>query len=243
MSPSPTSRTAGRQRAAEMHRRQGSRDKRRHVLLVSCGVVVAVLMLFALGIGISQSQNEATGTAAPAGLVDGAIVSGDPEAPVTVTLYEDFQCPACQAFEQAVGPTIDELRDAGDVRVEQRPLAFLDRASTDRYSSRALNAVGCVLDTAPNAVEPFIDLLFAQQPAEGGAGLSDDRLAQLASDAGAGEVGECVRNEALLSWTQLMTERGQEAGVTSTPTVLVDGRALQDRSEQGLRAAVQAATS
>lgn len=243
MSPSPTSSTAGRQRAGELHRQQRRRDQRRRVLLVSGAVVASVLVLIALGIGISQSQGGATDAAAPSGLVDGAIVSGEPDAPVTVTLYEDFQCPACQAFAQAVGSTLDELRDAGTIRVEQRPLAFLDRASTDRYSSRALNAVGCVLDRSPATVEPFIDLLFAQQPAEGGPGLSDTRLTELAGNAGAGDVDSCIRTEAFRGWARLRTERAQQAGVTSTPTVLVNGQVLQDRSPQGLRAAVQAATT
>lgn len=241
--PSSTSRTTTRQRAAEIQRQQRRRDRRRRVLLVSSAVVVTVLMVIALAVGITQSGDDPTGVGAPTGLVDGAIVSGDPQAPVTVTLYEDFQCPACGAFEEAVGPTIDELREAGAIRVEQRPPAFLDRALSDRYSSRALNAVGCVLDAAPSAVEPFIDLLFAQQPAEGGAGLSNARLTALAGDAGAGDVGGCIQNERFRGWTALMTERAVQAGVSSTPTVVVDGQVLQDRSPQGLRAAVRTAGS
>jgi protein-disulfide isomerase len=243
VSPSPASRTSARQRAAELQRHQRTREHRRHVLLVSSSIVVAVLLLIALIIGIGQSENDTADAAAPSGLVDGAIVSGSGDAPVTVTLYEDFQCPACRAFEQSVGPTIDELREAETIRVEQRPLAFLDRASTNRYASRSLNAVGCVVDSTPDAVQRFIDLLFVEQPAEGGAGLSDARLAQIATEAGAGDVGDCIENETFRGWTERMTERAAQAGVNSTPTVLVDGQVLQDRSPQGLREAVQAAAS
>jgi protein-disulfide isomerase len=238
------SRSAARQRAAAQSRRLAQTDGRRRRLVISGAVVVGTLLLIALAIAISQSRDEASGdTAVPTGLVDGAIVSGSADAPVTVTLYEDFQCPACRAFEHSVGPTIDELREAGTIRVEQRPLAFLDRASSDRYSSRALNAVACVLDDEPDAVEPFIDLLFAQQPAEGGAGLSDNRLTDLAGEAGAGGVADCIADERFAGWVAVTTQAALSAGVNSTPTVLVDGQPLQDRSAQGLRAAVQQAAS
>lgn len=238
---SRTSRASARERAAQLYREQAERSRRRRVLLVSSGVVAAVLVVVALVVAVGQSRGGPSAAVVPDGLVDGAIVSGEVDAPVTVTLYEDFQCPACRTFEQAVGPAIDQLRDAGAIRVEQRPLAFLDRASADRYSSRALNAVACVLDTSPEATEPFIDLLFAEQPAEGGAGLSDARLARLAGDAGAAGVARCIADGTFADWVQATTQRVLAGGVTSTPTVLVDGQVLQDRSAEGLRAAVRAA--
>lgn len=239
-----TSPPSAREKAAAVLRRQREQERRRRVLLLSGGAVLVAVLLLVVALAVNRNDAGPATVAAstpPAGLVEGAIVSGDPAAPVTVTLYEDFQCPACAQFERSVGPTLDELREAGAIRVEQRPLAFLDRASTDQYSSRSLNAVACVLDADPTAVSPFIASLFVEQPTEGGAGLSDRRLTELAADAGAAGVGGCVQDGTFRGWVAAMTASATSDGVNSTPTVLVNGQVLQDRTPQGLRAAVQAA--
>lgn len=48
------------------------------------------------------------------------------------------------------------------------------------------------MDSTPSAADPFIDLLFPQQPSEGGAGLSDEQLTALAEEAGAGDAADCI---------------------------------------------------
>ena len=64
-------------------------------------------------------------------------------------------------------------------------MAFLDRASTTNYSSRALDAAAAVVDTAPGSFQAFHDLLYANQPEEGSAGLTDAQLLDYAVQAGA----------------------------------------------------------
>ena len=48
------------------------------------------------------------------------------------------------------------------------------RRSTTNYSSRAANAAACVVNESPEKYADFVNVLFAKQPAEGGAGISDD---------------------------------------------------------------------
>ena len=101
-----------------------------------------------------------------------------------------------------------------------------------------------VVDAAgPEAFPVLHDALFAEQPAEGGAGLSDDRLVELAAEAGATgtAVEEGIRDLRFEGWTERVTEQSSQDGVSSTPTVLVDGRPLADRTAAGLSAAVDAA--
>ena len=131
------------------------------------------------------------------------------------------------------------------MQVTYHPLAFLGRASSDRYSTRALNAAACVLDTAPQAVPALHRSLFDAQPAEGGAGLSDDRLVDLAADAGAApdRVRPCVEDLAFEGWTRRVTDTASQRGVDQTPTVTVDGQPLADLSPDGLRQAVSAAVA
>jgi protein-disulfide isomerase len=117
-------------------------------------------------------------------------------------------------------------------------VAILDRYSTDAYSTRALNAAGVVADAAgPEAFLAFHDLLFANQPAEGGVGLSDDELIALAESG--------IRSLVCEDWTRQVTDAASQAGLTGTPTVLIDGERLDLRqaTPQGLEDAVRAAAT
>lgn len=233
-------------RAAEAQARAAAQRRQRTVIgavVAAVAVVVAVVVVV-----VVQTQRTATSSDAPVpapAAEDGtAFVVGADDAPVTVDVYEDFLCPACRQFEESAGGTLSALVDEGTVQVRYRPMAFLDQASTDDYSTRALNAAAVVADGA--GVEAFVefhDALFAEQPAEGGPGLPDERLIELAAQAGAtgGSVEEGIRELRFEDWTAQVTEAASRAGVTSTPTVLVDGEPLADRSADGLRAAVAAA--
>ena len=113
--------------------------------------------------------------------------------------------------------------------------------STNRYSSRSLNAAACVVDSTPAAFPAFHDTLFAAQPAEGGSGLSDIRLTELAEQAGAPGVGSCIAGERYAGWARSTTDAASRAGANSTPTILVDGTPLREWTDEALRTAVTAA--
>jgi protein-disulfide isomerase len=233
-------------RAAEAAARARAERRRRTVL---GGVWAAVLLVVAVVVVIVvQSGRTATSAdaAVPANTVDGGttIVVGSADAPVTVDLYEDFQCPNCKAFEDATGQTLAQLIADGTVQAHYHGMAFLDTSANDEYSTRALNAAAAVVDAAgPDAFEAFHDLLFANQPAEGGTGLTDDQLVGYASQAGAGgaAVQQEIRDLTYGDWVTNVTDQASKDGVTGTPTVLVDGTTLSDLSPDGLTAAVTAA--
>jgi protein-disulfide isomerase len=131
---------------------------------------------------------------------------------------------------------------AGKVRVEYHPMAFLDDASSTRYSTRALNAAGCVLDTTPSAFEKFHDLLYANQPKEKSAGLPDSQLIDYAKQAGAGDISSCVKDLKFEGWTKRVTDQASKDGVVSTPTVFVDGKKLENVLDPtAVKSAIEAA--
>jgi protein-disulfide isomerase len=225
-------------RRAEARRRRGT----------IAGVVVAVLVV-AVGVGVlvqsrrvSAQRTSASAAAVPGGTSGTAgqsILVGRTSAPVTVTLYEDFQCPICRDFEKTSGSTLRSLVQDGTVKVAYRPIAILDRFSTTQYSTRSLSSVGCLVSSRPQAFVAYHDLLFANQPAENSAGLTDARLAALAKQAGA-DVSGCVTERRYEGWAARVTDQASKDGINGTPTVLVDGKVLQDTSPQGLQAAVAA---
>ncbi len=253
MSSSSTKETARQRiaarRAAEAARRAAEHRRRRTVVGASvAAAVVVVAVVVAIVVQTARTSTTAD-AAAPSGTVAGGdgytFAVGPEDAPVTVDLYEDFQCPNCKAFEDAVGSTLEDLVSAGTVRVVHHGMAFLDTSRNDDYSTRALNAAAVVASTSgTEAFERFHDLLFAHQPDEGtGSGLTDDELIAYAEQAGAGaaDVETGIRDLVYGGWVERATDQASQDGVTGTPTVFVDGTAVRDLSAEGITAAVAAA--
>ena len=240
-----------------MRAEEASRARRRSLLVQ--GGLVAVVLLVVVGItaavlsqrqddttassGSSSSSGSSGSSSTPAGFTpDGVVSVGSDQAPVTLTLVEDFACPACQAFEAANASLFESYAGGDEVRLDYRPIAFLDRVSTDGYSSRALNAAACVVDADEADWPAMHDALYASQPAEGGPGLSEDELVSLAVGAGADEqdVRSCIADDTFGSWVESTTASvTDQSWFTGTPTVLVNGEPLDDVSTAGIQQAVE----
>ncbi len=247
--PTDTRRQSNRERlaarrAAEAAARARAERRRRNLLAGTvAGIVVLVALVVVIVVQTHRTSTSAT-AAAPANAAGTEIVVGSATAPVTVDLYEDFQCPNCKAFEAESGSTLAQLIAAGTVQAHYHGMAFLDTSANDEYSTRALNAAAVVLATAgPDAFQTFHDLLFANQPDEGGSGLTDAQLVDYAGQAGAtGSAVQADINDLTYGdWVKKATDQASKDGVTGTPTVLVAGTKLTDISATGLTDAVTAA--
>ncbi len=149
-----------------------------------------------------------------------------PDAPV-VELYTDFQCPACQSFTETYLSSLRDAADDGKITLVFHQFAFLDRASKNEYSSRSANAATCVYtEGGSTAYLDFYEALFDDQPAEGTAGPGDDELIDLAETVGGTDIDACVSEGAYADYVKDAAESAQEAGVNGTPTVIVDGEAV-----------------
>jgi protein-disulfide isomerase len=152
--------------------------------------------------------------------------------PVPVDAYVDFQCPFCRQFEEHSAAAINELIANDLITLVYHPLSFLDRLSTTRYSSRATSASGCAADGG--RFREYSLALFANQPPEGGPGLSDEQLVEVGRAVGLGnDFAEGVLEHRYIDWGPYNSARAAQRGVTGTPTVYVagakvlpDGRAI-----------------
>ena len=70
------------------------------------GGVAAIALAIAFGArpAASPSQDAVAVAFAPAGIATDGLVLGSPDAPVTIDLFEDFQCPACALWSRTVFP-------------------------------------------------------------------------------------------------------------------------------------------
>ncbi|WP_018178631.1 DsbA family protein [Jongsikchunia kroppenstedtii] len=196
------------------------------------------------GTGTSAAGRSATD--APA-VPDGAIRVGSATPKVVLTAIEDFQCPVCQRFESTFGPTLAKIRAMPDVAIDYHPIAFLDQMSNgNRYSTRAAAASRCVADASQAdgyaAWLKFHQTLFANQPAEGGHGMTDEQLIGYARQSGApASVTDCITSGKYDSWAQTQTRAVLDSGITGTPTVKLNGKTVELSTPDQLLSDVQAA--
>ncbi|MCW3815462.1 thioredoxin domain-containing protein [Micromonospora sp. DR5-3] len=231
----------GQKKAAQVVRAQIAREKRRtRTIITSIAAVVLLVIAGLIGWTVYSSQKSKSFTSPPnANHTGTGIVLG--QGPVTIDLYEDYLCPVCKQFQDTSGPTITQLINENKVRVVYHPVAFLNRFSSTQYSTRSAAASGCAAQGA--RFKEFTDALFAKQPPENSAGLSDNELIDIGASVGVNRdaMSSCVRDGTYKTWTAHVTDDAAKSGVTGTPTVKVNGKELTDRSPEGIKAAVAAA--
>ncbi len=147
-------------------------------------------------------------------------VLGDPDAPVTVIEYGDFECPYCAA----AAPVLKQLVEESDGRVR---LVFRHFPLAGNHPHALTAALAAEAAGAQGAFWPMHDLLFARQDRLGDAALR--AYADSLGLDGSRVVGEAAQEFAgkVMADFQL----GLEDEVAGTPTVVVDGELFSGRVE------------
>jgi protein-disulfide isomerase len=156
-------------------------------------------------------------SASPVTVTNGRpIALGSAEAPVTITLYEDFHCPHCADFEEQFGPIISRAHEVGTARVELYPMAFIDQGSVT-----AANAMACAAEAGFG--HAYYRGLFANHTLK----WSDPQLIELAEKVG-GSPSEafqtCITRRAHADWVTSINAAADTNGVAQTPTMLINGK-------------------
>lgn len=251
-------REEAREHARVMREEARKRAQRRKWWIQGSIGVAAIAILAVIGLvvynGVSASANVANPknmvsngillTSTTKAVTTPAIAKGGNPTPTTqtngagkanITMYVDYQCPYCNEFEKANATQIGQWLDGGIATVEMHPIAILDNSSSGtKYSTRAANAAACVANYDPNKFYAVNSALFANQPAEGGTGLTDSKILSVLKGAGASSaaITTCVKDQTFKDWVTSATTRvltkplpnSTMAKLTGTPTVIVNGQ-------------------
>jgi protein-disulfide isomerase len=230
-----------RQRLAEEREKQKAADKRRRGLFIGAAVI-GVLGLAAVG-GVlaansgKEDKSETSGPAvAPSGAVGKdalAIPVGKDSAKASLAVWEDFRCPACQAFEKTYRATIHELGDAGQLKVQYHLATLIDGNTRGSGSRHAANAAACAQDAGKFTA--YHDVLYDNQPPETEDAFAQDAklidLAKKVDGLDTPAFRSCVEDGTHNTWVDKSNAAFQDGGFGGTPTVLLDGKNLiEDRS-------------
>ncbi|WP_405879149.1 DsbA family protein [Streptomyces sp. NBC_01136] len=223
-----------RERIAVEREKQKAADKRRRALIVGATVVcvlglAAVVGVLAANSGKSKKTTASGPVASPSGATgkDGlAIPVGKESAKSTLTVWEDFRCPACQAFETVYRPTIHELVDAGQLKVEYHLVTLIDGNLGGSGSLRAANAAACAQDAGKFSA--YHDVLYENQPKETDDEFANNgKLIELAGKVDGLDTPafrKCVNNSTHDSWVVKSHAVFKSGGFNGTPTVLFGGK-------------------
>jgi protein-disulfide isomerase len=230
-----------RERLAVEREKQKSAERRRRVLIVGASVVcvlglAAVIGVVAANAGKDDGSKDAGPLVVPSGAQgkDGlAIPVGKESAESTLTVWEDFRCPACKAFETAYRPAIHELTDAGQLKAEYHLATIIDGNLGGTGSRNAANAAACAQDLGK--FPAYHDVLYDSQPAETDDGYADNgRLIELAAKVDGLDTSAfrtCVEKGTHNSWVDKSAAAFRKGGFSGTPTVLLNGKNIyQDRT-------------
>ena len=229
-------RRAAERRAAPPPRGGGPATRRSPILLITAlvgGLAVVVLAALVLLQGNGPAKVDAAGliaptTSVPAELADGRSL-GKADAPVTLEVWSDFQCPACGQYAEIVEPALIRNYVApGTLRIVHRDAAFQGARTKAPYDESVEAGVGARCAAEQDKYWPFHAWLFANQSGENKGAFADARLRAVAAavsldvvawDAcrATGEQQTAVRSE---------TAQGVANGVDSTPTLYINGEAL-----------------
>jgi len=203
----------------------------RKALYIVGGVLLVVVLAAVSYVFFQKSPTASSSSATYTTQVKGAVVTAGKAAPATVDIYEDFLCPICGRFESKNGADIRQAIADGKIQVRYHPVAILNRATNPTgYSTRAANAAICAADAGKYA--GYHDKLFAEQPEENSAGLTDQELVAKGTELGlTGSFSSCVTGhkhsaavDAATAAAAKDTSLRAEGKGFGTPTVLVNGK-------------------
>ncbi|MCX4761267.1 DsbA family protein [Streptomyces sp. NBC_01275] len=230
-----------RERLAVEREKQKAVERRRRTLIVGASVVcvlglAAVIGVVAANSGKDDTSDNAGPVVAPSGAngTDAlAIPVGKESAKSTLTVWEDFRCPACKAFETTYRPTIHELTEAGQLKVEYHLATLIDGNMGGSGSRNAANAAACAQDAGKFTA--YHDVLYENQPSETDDAYSkNSKLIELAGKVDGLDTPAfrtCVEDGTHNSWVEKSNQAFQNGHFGGTPTVLFNGKNIyQDQT-------------
>ena len=180
------------------------------------------------------------------------ISKGQPNAPVVIMEFADFQCPGCGDFARFSEPLLQDHIDAGTVR-----FVWYDFPLVQIHPNAMLAARAGRCANEQNLFWPFHDYVFGQQGQWSSSNDAADLFEEYAQQAGLNReaFATCLRSDKYQKEVSESYQLGNTLGVSGTPTLFINGKKVQEtprtraewdeliRQETGSAAAAPAATA
>lgn len=156
------------------------------------------------------------------------VVLGDPDAPVTIVEFADFQCPGCASFARQVKPLVDrQLVEPGTASFVFYDFPLIQMHGNAFLAARAARCAG-----DQDLFWDYHDLLFQNQSQWATDGSPAGRFVSYAEELGVDvdAFEGCLRSDMHARTVTANMRLGEVLGVSGTPTVMVsEGRGMANR--------------
>lgn len=221
-------------------------ESNRGFLLTVLGVVVVVIgLITAFIITGTKKEAEVNAPIAISGerfeINETTVTLGNPDAPTTVTIYEDFGCPYCRDFEEDHRGLLKDYIQGDEVKVEYNIVSILDPNYPDKYPTRAANFMMSVAHHSPEKWHELQNKLYDDFPQDT---VEDSHFVELAEQAGVENLDTItsdIENETYVEQVSTNTQIALDSGLEGVPTVQVNGQVVDTTEEGSLENAVNAA--
>lgn len=150
---------------------------------------------------------------------DDPMALGEPDAPVVMIAYSEFQCPFCGKFARDTKPVlVEKFVEDGTLRIEWRDFPYLGPEST-------VAARGGRAAAAQGRFWEFEEAMYDNQLPPNSGNLDEDHLVSVAEDIGLDVdrfLDDLDSPEAERAVQEDFAE-GQAIGVTGTPAFIING--------------------
>ncbi len=205
-----------RRELARQRRLAAQRRRRAVTALIITGVVL-ILAGILIWPQLKPVGDIVVITPQPRPMADGNAM-GDPNAPVTLIEFSDFQCPFCRRFAETTEPLlVEEYIATGKVRFVYRSFGnFIGQESLD-----AAEAAYCAGDQGK--FWEYHDMLFANQTGENVGAFTTKRLEAFAETLGLDMKAfrDCLSTHKYRDRAMQDQQEGRQAGIRATPSFIL----------------------
>ena len=189
--------------------------------LVAVAIIVAFIFL--------NTKDEAVPTEVEQVDVTGQPSIGEEDAPVQIVEFGDFKCPSCKTWGEMIFPKlVEDYVETGDVK-----LSFVNVLFHGEESVLASIAAESVFERTPDIYWDFHHALYGAQPVEDHdeAWVTPENVLDIASafpEIDQALLKEDMENQATIDSVKIDDELVEKTGVTMTPTVVINGKMMED---------------
>ena len=212
-----------RQKMREQRRRKQNLNRLGVIFLITLGALLIVFFLIWPNLKALDVSNIVQITpishVAP---VEGTSM-GDPDAPVKMDVWEDFQCSGCLSYTQDLEPQILQTYvETGKVFYTFHVYPFIDGGQGE--SQDAANAAMCAAEQG--RFWDYHDIIFANWIGENAGSFTRPRLIAFAQNIGLDMTAfnQCFQDNTYSDQIQQDVDKGSKLGVPPTPGIFVNGK-------------------
>jgi protein-disulfide isomerase len=216
------------------------------IALIVAAVIIAFAFIYGRGMGDTAKAPNGAGAAQAVDVAkittNGEPFIGDVNAPVTMALFYDYQCPFCKQFEQAVTPQLfANYVKEGKLKIVFKDFQFLGNDSLDAaVFGRAL------WESQPDKFYEWYVAMFNAQDEEGDKGFGKmstiDTLAKTIPGLDVAKVDALVKSKGNDYIKRIDASRAEGAaqGINGTPSIVVGKKLFTGMSPDQFYAGISA---